>query len=415
MARSNLPSVPAGLRDPSAREGLLAALARGRSVAVTGWAGSGLTDLLARVRIQHEAAGHFVVTAAAAPAHQRPGRPFSYLLGLGAGWASPTADLTPSDLPDLVEQLACALAAAADGRPVTVLLDDLHAADPASLAALPLLTRRADTSVVAAARSVRSGVHPRALTAAAIQRLDVDARLHLEPLDRPEITTVIKTIDPRATAGRVDALLTALGTASGQPGLARAAWATLQLPPRHPLVAELSQGQGRRSGAVIAAAHLSAGLLAEDLDVIAGALGCTGDDIAHTVDDVTAQGWLTAATAGCWQASVPALAQTLAQVCIPDGLRAVLAGQGAARRPAVPRPTSRGRGGGRGRHGLLIRAQVMTLIGKGLSNGRIAVALGLSEKTVEGYVSALLKEHGAANRTQLVTQLHLTGNQPVMT
>ncbi|EHR52814.1 response regulator containing a CheY-like receiver domain and an HTH DNA-binding domain [Saccharomonospora marina XMU15] len=44
--------------------------------------------------------------------------------------------------------------------------------------------------------------------------------------------------------------------------------------------------------------------------------------------------------------------------------------------------------------------EVVTLIGKGLSNAEIGGTLHLSEATVKGYVSAVLSKIGAANRVQ---------------
>ncbi|HEY3749141.1 MAG TPA: response regulator transcription factor, partial [Pseudonocardiaceae bacterium] len=44
--------------------------------------------------------------------------------------------------------------------------------------------------------------------------------------------------------------------------------------------------------------------------------------------------------------------------------------------------------------------EVLSLIGRGLSNAEIGGSLHLSEATVKGYVSAVLGKIGAANRVQ---------------
>jgi DNA-binding NarL/FixJ family response regulator len=46
--------------------------------------------------------------------------------------------------------------------------------------------------------------------------------------------------------------------------------------------------------------------------------------------------------------------------------------------------------------------EILLLISKGLHNGEIARQLGLSERTVKGYVSQLLLIFDVTNRTELV-------------
>jgi NarL family two-component system response regulator LiaR len=56
--------------------------------------------------------------------------------------------------------------------------------------------------------------------------------------------------------------------------------------------------------------------------------------------------------------------------------------------------------------------EVLTLIGRGMSNKRIALELGLSEKTVKTHVANLLHKLGATDRTQAAVYAVRTGLIP---
>jgi DNA-binding NarL/FixJ family response regulator len=57
-------------------------------------------------------------------------------------------------------------------------------------------------------------------------------------------------------------------------------------------------------------------------------------------------------------------------------------------------------------------AEVLELIGRGLSNKRIAFELGLSEKTVKTHVAHVLSKLGVADRTQAAVYAVRAGLSP---
>jgi DNA-binding NarL/FixJ family response regulator len=91
-------------------------------------------------------------------------------------------------------------------------------------------------------------------------------------------------------------------------------------------------------------------------------------------------------------ASIPALLQALRRVADGD----VVFDRPAA--PALPDagPTAR-------------QMEVLALIGRGLPNKRIAVDLGIAERTVKLHVTALLESLGARNRTHLLVRARELG------
>src|SRR5690606_12375937 len=90
------------------------------------------------------------------------------------------------------------------------------------------------------------------------------------------------------------------------------------------------------------------------------------------------------------------LLQDLGADRIARVVAAELRGQGVARLPRGPRPATRDNPAGLTRRQL----EVLDLIAQGLSNQRIADRLGISMKTVEHHVSAVLGKLDAANRTE---------------
>ena len=79
-------------------------------------------------------------------------------------------------------------------------------------------------------------------------------------------------------------------------------------------------------------------------------------------------------------------------------------GIGALRRPRPGRGHDGGRGGRDGRE-----REVLTLVGRGLSNAEIAADLTLSVATVKTYVTRLLTKLDARDRIQLVIIAYQSG------
>jgi DNA-binding NarL/FixJ family response regulator len=59
---------------------------------------------------------------------------------------------------------------------------------------------------------------------------------------------------------------------------------------------------------------------------------------------------------------------------------------------------------GRGARSTATADHVWSLVGEGLTNRQISARLSLSEKSVEGYITRLLRAHGCANRAELAAR-----------
>jgi DNA-binding NarL/FixJ family response regulator len=51
------------------------------------------------------------------------------------------------------------------------------------------------------------------------------------------------------------------------------------------------------------------------------------------------------------------------------------------------------------------QAQVLSCVAEGATNARIAASLGISERTAESHVAAILSRSGAASRAELIASL----------
>lgn len=342
------------------REPVVAVLNASDTGVVTGVAGSGLTSILAAVGHTALARGGCVVTGR--PANRAYAPPLSYLSRLRTRVpdrsgstaclrADPSMDISAQagtvhleDLPWFVERLARAISQVAAGRPVTLLLDDLDAADALSLSVLPQLQTRLRARLISTGRAPAAGVHPRTHFRALVERLPRPSRVHLSGLDDDDCLLIARRRVQAATPGLLRAIQPALGIGRGLPGLVLGVLdhllatrqlvsvhsglvavngADVRLPAQHPLVRELTCRPGQ-AAAILAAAQVAGGLRLSDLDPLAAALGISGDRVAETVDALTAEGLLTHADSR-WLSGLPALADALAARALPSAVPVVLA------------------------------------------------------------------------------------------
>lgn len=197
-----------------------AARGSGRVVAVSGDAGIGKTRLMLEVADKAEAAGADVAwgrcyEAEGAPAlwpwtevlrqvlGRLPADRRSALLADHAALGALLPEWAPGSAPPpgegarllLFQAVAEVLTAQAAEKPLLVLLDDLHAADEASLALLEFLVERLGRSriaLVCAFRDFEARTHrPMADTLGALSRHPWVERLRLAGLDEPDVATFI--------------------------------------------------------------------------------------------------------------------------------------------------------------------------------------------------------------------------------
>jgi DNA-binding NarL/FixJ family response regulator len=369
---------------------------------LTGWAGAGRTSLLDQLARQRRDSGHLVAATGPVLADGHHRSPFAYLRRLVPDPSAAGEVWCPADAADhpisALEHLARRIVAAAGRRPVSLLLDDLHLADAASLAALPMLRCRTDAVVIASARTVAETSHPRPLVRRAVERLAPEVRVDLPPLDRPALAAMLRR---RASLHVVmpvalDRLDRALGRFGGQPGLAQSVWPAARLETDHPLVTEVIALPGPHA-ALLAAARRT-GLQEAHVAPLADVLGHSGDEVARTIDRLEATGWTMTTPAGR-RPTLPALADAVTRALSTDLVRAL---DRAVRSVA---PVTRGAAtlpGEVDADASTHRDPVLRLLVHGMSNRQIARVLGLSLKAVESRVSRLLDLHGCTNRTQLV-------------
>jgi DNA-binding SARP family transcriptional activator len=149
--------------------------------------GSGFGEALARAGVQRDRLGALV------PEWSQPAEP-------------PTPPLDPAEaLSRLYRDAAAALVAVSAGRPVVVVLDDLHWADAASLGLLEFIAphlRRSSVLLVGTYRDDEVGeAHPLTATLGALARLPGTLRLFPRPLSESEVGAYLATL----TEGPLDA------------------------------------------------------------------------------------------------------------------------------------------------------------------------------------------------------------------
>lgn len=211
-----------------------------RVAVVDGPHGMGRTRLLAQLRARAAAAGAVTLDGRASAAD----RDVPLALLLDALQDTETGRLLdgaePAEATDRAEQrrrhrlLRSGLGAEAAGRPLVLLLDDVHWADDASLAALEFLIRYPPRGPVALVMTHRSGQCPPPLARAL--RAAGGSRLSLPPLTRQEVAALLPSVSPQhlravseagrgnplyvlLMAGMPTTLVTALATGSRPPGV----------------------------------------------------------------------------------------------------------------------------------------------------------------------------------------------------
>ncbi|ANC29827.1 Transcriptional regulatory protein DevR (DosR) [Isoptericola dokdonensis DS-3] len=201
----------------------------GGTVVVSGEAGIGKTRLVAEVLASLD--GDVLVARGQCADSGSGPVPYAGLEGvvrdlvdaLGAddvlAAAGPAADALGAIVPGLVAQrpgvasgrgpevLADLLSTVASGRPVVVVLEDLHWSDDATRSTLVRLARAARTSALAVVATFRSDDvgrrHPLRTTLAELDRARLAARLEVGPLGADEVAALARAVDPRGGADGV--------------------------------------------------------------------------------------------------------------------------------------------------------------------------------------------------------------------
>ncbi len=195
-------------------------------MAVEGEPGIGKTHLLAELRRRAEERGYLVLGGSATEFERD--LPFSvwvdaldaYVasqeLGLDETWSADLMDELSAILPSVLPRGDPARRSVADeryrthravrrllerlagGRPLVVVLDDLHWSDEASIELLAAQLRRPPDAPVLLALAFRPGQAPARLSAALAQ--PATRRIVLQRLSEPQATLLLGSLDPRAAA-----------------------------------------------------------------------------------------------------------------------------------------------------------------------------------------------------------------------
>ncbi len=194
--------VPLQRAEPLAPDEAVRALAGSDSGLVIGWVGVGLSGALRGVARRRQQAGDLVASARLNDDHSE--LPLSYLRSLGSPTQSNGAASSPAlEAVRAVEDLAGALLTTASGRRMTLLLDDLHRADRHSLAALPLLTRRLDAVVVAAAHTTHPDGGLDTVVECAVGRLELQRHIWLRPGARAVTRSTYPNLEPEGVPEQI--------------------------------------------------------------------------------------------------------------------------------------------------------------------------------------------------------------------
>ncbi len=358
---------------------------RAGSGLITGWTGAGRSSLLQQVGQTYQHRGFLVQHFSGQPGPHR-----SLFAELGGG-AQFWGHGTPG--PELIEQLARALAAKTADRRLVLLVDDLHLVDSWSLTVLPLLSRRLAAPLFVTARTQRGKGFARPELVEVLRRCELAARLHLHPLTPAETVTLLTQLGSVPRARDLQRVQRLLGQAYRQPGLLTALW---RQPKRNSLpidagpIPELRALPKRLQGLLAATSagpipHLARGTVAELLEQ-------DPRDTARGLDYLTRHGWLSYAEHS-WTASIPVVASTMARLTLhSEQCRALSQKIGPPSASPQPKPLPRREQS---------RMAVLRLVTAGHSNQAIASRLGMAPKTVEGHLTALLREYSCRNRAQL--------------
>jgi hypothetical protein len=303
---------------------------------VSGFAGSGKTALLDEAGAALLAAGECIVLASAGRAERplplsylgyltvllpdRPDEPVHITLPAPGDEDLIMSAVSWRDAPWLVERVVSRLMPWLAGHRVTLLADDLDAADALSLSLLPFVQRRLQSRLMVAARAPAAGAFVRPVVAAAVTRLSRPDRVHLLGLDDEEAWTMLRRRFPGSTPGLLRAARPALGQWVGMPGLLigvaqellrteGASAGEARLPADHPLVVQWRHHHP--AAALLATAPAAGGLKLRDVDALAGVLGVDPAMIVATLDTLVAEALLVGPP-DRWRTSLPALAHTLA-------------------------------------------------------------------------------------------------------
>ncbi|GAA0504152.1 hypothetical protein GCM10011581_45250 [Saccharopolyspora subtropica] len=307
--------------------------------------------------------------------------------------------------------------------PTAVLFDDvLEAEDPALL----LVTACRPGCLVVA--SLRDDAVPSPVAAELVSL--ADDVVTLAPMSEAEIASIVGVdLDERTH----QALRVALGPLYGNPGTVLDTLAALRrqgrlvcvdgrlrvkdpgaiaLPHDHDILRRIRR-HGKIGPRLLGAAAAFDGLDVDELPLIAGVLGVDVAECGRGVDRLVEAGALVEGVRGDLVCLCPALATSIAQeeaatvrrllstltpAPADDGRRAgaPVALPGSTRqRPGLPARISRAALSA-------VEARIVDLIGLGFTNRRIASEIGLSEKTVERYLTRLYVRTGCRSRVELV-------------
>jgi DNA-binding CsgD family transcriptional regulator len=192
-------------------------------VVVEGATGLGRTRLVEEVAATAAAAGVRVGVGRAWPGDDSVD--MALLLDAVVGGPAPLVDpallpglpTRPDERYRLLREIACLLAGATRVAPVLVCLDDLHLADPGTLAALRRLPEELGGSPIGWLMTHRDGAAPPAVPATVDRLRQLGApRVALRPLGEPDAAAVVADI---VQAEPSPALLELAAGASGVPGL----------------------------------------------------------------------------------------------------------------------------------------------------------------------------------------------------
>lgn len=318
-------------------------------------------------------------------------------------WTSVSAEV---DSARLLGGFVALVAAAAAGRPIAIVLDDLQWADPSTLETLRFLVPRLDEARLLLVLAFRSDdidlAHPVSELLAEFSRSRWGGRIELQPLGRAAVGDLAAAVLGReATPAERDLIFE---RSDGVPFYVEEVAAHLG-EPLPPSLRELLMlryvALGEPARGVLRVVAEAGGAVPHELVAAVVPLGAQELDVA--VREALAARILVADADG-YRFRHALMREAVREELVPGERSRIHAAVAAADRRVDERDRAARIAAASGSAERLSprELEVLDAIAEGLSNARIARRLYISEKTVSVHVSAILRKLGAASRTEAV-------------